>query len=96
VPGGQVSFSFKKYKGDPTTRYDLTDGSIYTIPLGVAKHLNTNTFYPIHGYSTDENGKPIQIIQQKVNRMAFQSLEFMDVDDMNPGKQIIQVNGLAV
>ena len=94
VPGGSVSFSFKKYKGDAMMRYDMVDGSVHTIPLAVAKHLNSNTWYPIHGYTTDEAGKPLQSVSQKVNRMAFQSLEFMDIDDYSTGKEIISVNSM--
>ena len=94
VPGGSVSFSFKKYAGDELTRYDMVDGQVYTIPLGVAKHLNTNPKYPIHGYTTDENGKPLQSIKQHVSRMAFQSLEFMDADDCGTSKEIIHVSNM--
>jgi hypothetical protein len=94
VPGGSVGFCFKKYKEDPIEKFDLVDGQIYTIPLGVAKHLNSNTWYPIHGHTVDENGVPLQSIKQKVNRMAFQSLEFMDVEDFGSGKQIITVENI--
>lgn len=94
VPGGSVGFCFKKYKEDPIETFDLVDGQIYTIPLGVAKHLNSNTWYPIHGHTVDENGAPLQSIKQKVNRMAFQSLEFMDIEDFGGEKQIITVENL--
>lgn len=94
VPGGSVGFCFKKYKEDPIETFDLVDGQVYTIPLGVAKHLNSNTWYPIHGHTVDENGVPLQSIKQKVNRMAFQSLEFMDVEDFGTAKQIITVENL--
>jgi len=95
VPGGAVGFCFKKYKEDPIETFDLVDGQVYTIPLGVAKHLNSNTWYPIHSYTTDENGKPLQSVSQKVNRMAFQSLEFMDIEDFSGAKQIITVENLT-
>jgi len=39
VPGGSVGFCFKKYKEDPIEKFDLVDGQIYTIPLGVANIL---------------------------------------------------------
>ena len=82
VPGGSVSFCYKAYKGDQVERYDLFDGQIYTIPLGVAKHLNKNGWYPVHQYATDEYGKPIMKIGQKVRRFGFQSLEFVDIEDL--------------
>jgi hypothetical protein len=92
VPGGQMSFNFKKYKEDPVERFDLVDGQVYTIPLGVAKHLNTNCWYPIHQYMQDESGKPVMKVGQKVRRCSFQSLEFVDVDDLTPvGKPLVEV-----
>ncbi len=99
VPGGSMSFVLRLYKEDQTERYELWDGEIYTIPLGVAKHLNKNGWYPIYGYIAGEtkvqqgygSGHPMQITK-KVRRFGFQSLEFVDTDDLTPvGDSIIQV-----
>ena len=81
VPGGVMEFVFKYYKEDPVEKYTMHDGMVYTVPLGVAKHLNKNCWYPVHSHMTDENGKPSQKVQQKVRRCSFQSLEFVDVED---------------
>lgn len=81
VPNGVMEFSFKKYAGDPVEKFTMYDGQVYTIPLGVAKHLNSR-FYPIHHYIKDEKGNNVQSIGQKIYRMAFQSLEFMDVEGL--------------
>lgn len=88
VPGGSISFNFRKYKQDPIERYDMVDGQVYTIPLGVARHLNKNGCYPVHKYMQDDSGKVSMRVGQKVNRFGFQSLEFMDIDDLsnNPNK----------
>lgn len=92
VPGGSMSFVFKVYKEDPVERYDLVDGQIYTLPLGVAKHLNKNGWYPVHEHMLDANGKPTMQIGKKVRRFGFQSLEFVDIDDLEfEDKQIITV-----
>ena len=93
VPGGSLGFNFKKYKGDPVERYNLVDGQIYTLPLGVAKHLNNNGQYPIHEHLKDESGNVSMRVGQKVNRFGFQSLEFMDIDDLsNSSDAIIMVD----
>ncbi len=84
VPGGSMSFNFKKYKEDDVERFDMVDGEIYTIPLGVAKHLNKNCSYPVHSFTLDDNGRPLQKIGQMVRRCSFQSLEFIDTDDLTP------------
>jgi len=82
VPGGSMSFNYRKYKEDPIERYDFVDGQVYTIPLGVAKHLTKNCSYPVHKHLKDESGKVSMRIGQKVNRVGFESLEFMDIDDL--------------
>lgn len=84
VPGGRMSFSFRKWKEDPVERFDLDDGEIYSLPLGVAKHLNKECKYPVHAYAMDENNKPQMKINQWIRRCSFQSLEFIDVDDLTP------------
>lgn len=82
VPGGVVEFCFKKYKEDPVEKFTLYDNQVYTIPLGVAKHLNNNTWYPVHEYGRNQDGTALQRVAQKIRRMAFQSLEFMDTEDI--------------
>lgn len=83
-PGGTMSFVYQAYKEDQTERYDLTDGEVYTIPLGVARHLNKNCWYPVHEYALDDNGKSLMRIGTKVRRCSFQSLEFVDTADLTP------------
>jgi len=96
VPGGTVSFNFKKYKGDPVERYDLRDGEIYTLPLGVAKHLTKNGNYPVHSHMKDSNGTVSMRVGQKVNRFGFESLEFMDIEDLpNKADEIVIVDEVA-
>jgi hypothetical protein len=80
VPNGVMEFCFKKYAEDPVEKFTMYDNQVYSIPLGVAKHINNNTWYPIHEYSKNEDGSSMQRIGQKIRRMAFQSLEFMDMD----------------
>lgn len=95
VEGGSMSFSYKAYKEDPVENYELHDGEMYTIPLGVAKHLNKNGWYPVHAYTTDENGRPSMKVGQKVRRFGFQSLEFVDLDDLTPvGGPLITVESI--
>lgn len=82
VPGGQMEFVFKKYKEDPLEKFSLVDGQVYSLPLGVAKHLNTNCWYPSYNYKNDEQGRPITTVSEKVRRCSFQSLEFVDIDEI--------------
>jgi hypothetical protein len=81
VPGGSMGFVFKEFKGDPVEKYEMVDGQVYTIPLGVAKHLNKNGSYPVHAYTMQDDGKPVMQIGKKVRRFGFQSLEFVDIGD---------------
>jgi hypothetical protein len=90
VPGGQMEFVFKKYKGDPLEKFTMVDGEVYTVPLGVAKHLNANCWYPSYNYKNDEAGRPTMSVSEKVRRCSFQSLEFIDIEGLenNPGSSL--------
>lgn len=80
-PGGLLEFVFKKYKEDPIEKYSLVDGGIYTLPLGVARHINSDCWYPEHSFAMDEQGKSIARISKKNHRYGFSSMEFMDQND---------------
>ena len=82
VPGGNMRFPFKKYKRDPLETFDMNDGEVYTIPLGVAKHLNTNCWYPSYTFKNDEAGRPSVSVAEKIRRCSFQSLEFVDIEGL--------------
>lgn len=86
VPGGTMMFPYKKYKGEPVQKFTLKDGEVYSIPLGVAKHLNKNCWYPVHDYQVDDFGKFTNQyrVNKKVRRCSFQSLEFVETDDLTP------------
>ena len=91
-PGGWLHFSFRKYKQDQVENYDLLDGEVYTIPLGVAKHLNKSGWYPVHAFAQTESGVPVAKIGQKVRRYGFSSLEFVDIADLTPeGSSLLSV-----
>jgi len=81
VPGGTMKFALRLYKGDHARRYKLVDGEVCSVPLGVAKHLNSSGWYPIHAHVVDANGKNIYKVNQKKQRYGFQSLEFIDPAD---------------
>jgi len=81
-PGGCVEFVFRKWKGDPIEKFSFIDGQVVKIPLGVARHLNTNCYYPVHALSQDKDGKPSYKVGRKIRRYGFQSLEFLDENDL--------------
>src|SRR5882757_10396624 len=51
VPGGILQFSIRLWKEDQVENYTLKDGDVYELPLGVARHLNKNCWYPVHSFS---------------------------------------------
>lgn len=105
VPDGVLEFSYKAYPGDQVETYQLFDKKIYSLPKGVAKHLNKNIAYPqyeyiqgedmIGGYNQGFRGTAPQgmRISKKVRRCSFQSLEFLDESDFdNNPQRIFQVD----
>jgi len=96
-PGGCMEFVYKAYREDDVEKYSLVDGQMYTIPLGVAKHLNKNCWFPVHAYAMDDSGKPTMKVGQRVRRCSFQSLEFVDVDDLTPvGSNLVTVEATGL
>lgn len=77
-PGGFLEFVYRGYPGDPMMKYELFDGQMYEIPLGVAKHLNQNTSYKIHQYQLGPDGNYSQNVGKRVKRFSFQSFEYTD------------------
>jgi hypothetical protein len=97
VPGGTLSFSFRKWKGDPIESHDLIDGQIYELPLGVATHLKESGWYPIHKHAVDETGKSIKTVGQRVKRYNFEPLQFIADErwhSSDADKEIITVTHL--
>jgi hypothetical protein len=54
---GCVSFSYKIYPGEDMQFYELCDGERYTIPRGVARHLNNNCYYKEYQHMRGEFGE---------------------------------------
>lgn len=82
VPGGQMDFVFRKYAGDPLEKFSMKDGEVYEVPLGVAKHLNTNCWYPVYGHNDKAQSaiadNALMSIKEKIRRCSFQSLDFVE------------------
>ena len=68
---------FPKRFGDCPTMYELKDGEMCTIPLGVAEHIRDNLFY----YEVEERmecGQAMRI-KRKVRRATFENSDFTPV-----------------
>ncbi len=90
LSGGVLEFNFHAYLGDPIDKYRLVDGQIYTLPLGVARHLNKNVAYPEYDYlpgedtigaTNSEDGVAMRV-KRMVRRCSFESLEFIGDEEM--------------
>lgn len=92
---GILKFNFKKYEEDEPVTYEFNDGQQYTIPRGVARHLNNNCYYTEYEHlpgQTGSNGiraayndgrlaSKIQMTGiRKVHRCKFTTNDFMDDD----------------
>ena len=83
-----MEFVYRAYKGDPVEKYSMIDGQTYEIPLGVARHLNKNGWYPEYEYVPGgktilvPGGQPTNMrIGKKTHRFGFQKLDFLDDND---------------
>lgn len=84
IPNGQMDFMMRKYKGDPLEKYSMKDGEVYEVPLRVARHLNTNCWYPIYGRNDAAKSalaeSALESVKEKIRRCSFQALDFTEVD----------------
>jgi len=76
-PGQDAYIACKLYKGQPLFSKWFMDGEEAEIPLSVARHINQNTQYPVHGYLLDEKGNHVKGTGRMVQRYQFISREFM-------------------
>lgn len=105
APGQSTSFNYKAYPGDEFRQWYFEDGEKYTIPRGVARHLNTSCYTKEYKHLPGEAGQfgirqaadgspkssESMTMMRKVYRYGFLSLDFQDEDlDARPSK-IIQV-----
>lgn len=97
VPGGKLDFTYKKYKWQSIESYSMVDGQMYTIPRGVARHLNSGTSYPVHSNILDASGAPIVAVSERKKRTSFQSMDFVDAesDDKKVSTTIPVIHGPA-
>lgn len=79
APGGSLTFTYRAYKEDDYQIYELKDGQEYTIPYGVAKHINNHTRNAKREYATNEKGEKqlYTIVTGARQRYQFLSKEFM-------------------
>ena len=89
-PGGTLSFSFRQYEANPET-YSFVHDQVYTIPLGVAIHLNKNGWYPLYAYGQDAEFRSTVKVGKKIRRFGFQSLEFSEDPDLMEDPGLITV-----
>lgn len=91
-PGGDMEFVYRGWRGDPVEKYSMIDGQTYEIPLGVARHLNKNGWYPEYEYIPGgktilvPGGQPTNMrIGKKTRRFGFQKLDFLDEQEAEFG-----------
>jgi hypothetical protein len=93
--GGVLKFSIKLHKDDQVETYELVDGGIYTLPRGVATHLNKNTYYPVYEHSRlvrEGNALPEMKVKQKIFRTGFYPLDFVDVGESEQQAGLVTVH----
>jgi len=76
-PGGDLEFAIRLYKEDPIRKYHFIDGESYTIPLGVAKHLNRQCKYTRSKHLVDKDGNPMIGAGKPIERYQFVSNDYM-------------------
>lgn len=77
--GGSVTLSYRKYPGEPIKNFTFEDGRTYTIPLGLARHLNSGCAWPVHQSCIDPlTDRSSSKVGKWVHRFSFNSNEYVD------------------
>jgi hypothetical protein len=92
-PNGELNFFYREFPQQPITTYTFRHDQIYTIPLGVAIHLNDRCSYDEYQYNLD-NGKLIDAknmyIKSKVHRTNFIPLDWSVDAGNSDGKSVVE------
>jgi len=75
--GGDLTFAYRQYRGEPTRVYHMLDAQEYEIPLGVAKHINRQCKYKKSKFLMDKDGNRIIGADTPEERYKFISTDFM-------------------
>jgi hypothetical protein len=76
-PGQPGTVTVRLYKGQPIYSKSFFDGELATIPLSVARFINTRCQYTKHSYELDDKGNHKKSNGQVVQRYQFVSRDFM-------------------
>lgn len=76
---GSVVFSYKYYPNDENVVYELYDGERYTLPRGVARHLNNNCYYRQYQQLSGEFGEAGVPVQQGIDTSGRQRTNTMQM-----------------
>jgi len=79
-PGDTLVFPYRKYKKEPIKIWKFTDGAVYTIPRGIANHLQKEGKYTVHDHCIDGKGNPSFRIGHIVDRFNFEIISFTEDD----------------
>jgi len=100
---GMLRFTFKLYKGEPATTYELYDGEEYELPRGVVNHLNKNCYYVEHQKIDPKYGNVSQALSgrylgtktmtevRKIHRFSFERKDRDDEPDFNDKIAIVEI-----
>jgi hypothetical protein len=86
-----IKFSYKGHAGDQPKRHEMVDGQTYTIPIGLANHINNDCSYPVHAYTKGDDGEPSIKVGRTVQRFGFQNTNFISISDLNQHKKLITI-----
>lgn len=97
--GAPISFTFRKWKGDPIEKHSYYDGEVAYVSRDVIKHINRSARYPVHRYATDAKGRSSSKIGSYVQRYSFYPMEFTDTSDpdsadMIPSPDIVTIESV--
>ena len=75
-PGGTLKFCFRKFKGEPISKWEFKDGEEREVPFYIAKHLKESGIYKTNVKEIGPDGKYKASIP--VRRYSFDVYDFIE------------------
>jgi hypothetical protein len=95
-PGGYLGFTAPAFDGKPgkeeaNKKWEFWDTKEYTIPRGLAFHLNNNLKYPVYRNLDIPGVDALCEVESFFHRVAFHPIGFDDFDDIKTQVELAKV-----
>lgn len=94
VPGGRMTFMYRKNPSNPIEWYTLCDDETRDLPRDVAEHINEQCRYKVHKRHLGSDGSKSYDVGRYVQRAGFYPLDFIATNQPVGDIEIAEISDL--